>query len=97
MLEYWTWKQNLPLITKLSYREAILKSVANHFSVSYHLAEPAEESQGIDGFIGDKPVSTKPSAYEIKKALSETIEVPILYYEKVKDGVRVMFNENLFA
>ncbi len=51
--------------------------------------------QGIDGFIGDKPVSIKPASYELKKSLSEIIEAPILFYEKVKDGIKITFNEKL--
>lgn len=92
------WVKDLVVVKTfvgLKFQEAILKSVANTFSVPYRLAEPAEESQGIDGFIGDKVVSIKPSTYEIKKALSEAIEVPILYYEKVKDGIKITFDEDL--
>jgi hypothetical protein len=94
------WVKDLVVVKTfvgLKFQEAILKSVAGTFSASYRLAEPAEESQGIDGFIGDKAVSIKPSIYEIKKALSETIEAPILFYEKVKDGIKVSFDENLMT
>lgn len=78
----------------LKFQEAILKTVASHIGDPYRLAEPEEESLGIDGFIGKKAVSIKPITYEAKKALSEKIEVPILFYEKLKDGIKITFDEN---
>ncbi len=73
----------------------MLKSVTKYFKTSYRLAKPAEESLGIDGIIGEKAVSIKPITYEAKKALSEVIEAPILFYEKVKDGIKITFAETL--
>ncbi|HXL58489.1 MAG TPA: MjaI family restriction endonuclease [Chitinophagaceae bacterium] len=92
------WVKDLVIIKTfigLKFQEAILKTVANYFQTTHRLAEPAEEAVGIDGFIGDKPVSIKPTSYEVKKSLSEIIEVPILFYEKVKDGIKIIFDEKL--
>jgi hypothetical protein len=92
------WVKDLVIIKTfvgLKFQEAILKSVANYFHTTHRLAEPAEEAVGIDGFIGDKPVSIKPISYEVKKSLSEIIEAPILFYEKVKDGIKITFDEKL--
>jgi hypothetical protein len=92
------WVKDLVIIKTfigLKFQEAILKRVANHFNTTYRLAEPGEESLGIDGIIGKKAVSIKPITYEAKKALSEVIEVPILFYEKVKDGIKITFAETL--
>ncbi len=92
------WVKDLVIIKTfigLKFQEAILKSVANYFKTSYRLAQPAEESLGIDGIIGEKAVSIKPITYEAKKALSEVIEAPILFYEKVKDGIKITFAETL--
>jgi hypothetical protein len=92
------WVKDLVIIKTfigLKFQEAILKSVANYFDTSYRFAEPAEESLGIDGIIGNKAVSIKPITYEAKKALSEVIEVPILFYEKVKNGIKITFDETL--
>lgn len=92
------WVKDLVIIKTfvgLKFQEAILKSVANYFKTTYRLTEPAEEAIGIDGFIGDKPVSIKPTTYEIKKSLAEVIEAPILFYEKVKDGIKITFDERL--
>lgn len=92
------WVKDLVIIKTfvgLKFQEAILKKVAQFFKTTYRLAEPEEEAAGIDGFICDKPVSIKPSSYEIKKSLSEIIEAPILFYEKVKDGIKITFDEKL--
>lgn len=92
------WVKDLVVIKTfagLKFQEAILKSVAQFFETSYRLAEPAEESAGIDGFISNKPVSIKPTTYDLKKSLAEIIEAPIIDYEKVKDGIKVSFDENL--
>lgn len=52
--------------------------------VSYSLSNPQEESKGIDGFIGDIPVSIKPITYKTKNMLNEKIEVKFIFYEKRK-------------
>jgi hypothetical protein len=57
------------------------------------LAEPEEESGGIDGYIGGTPISIKPRSYEAKPMLPESIGVRINYYEKVKDGINLYFEE----
>ncbi|HBD94938.1 MAG: restriction endonuclease [Spirochaetes bacterium GWF1_31_7] len=93
------WVKDLVIIKTfvgLKFQEAILKYVAKQFSFSYRLAEPQEESQGIDGFINVIPVSIKPISYEIKKSLSEKILVSIIFYKKLKDGIKISYNENVF-
>ncbi len=92
------WVKDLVIIKTfigLKFQEAILKSVANYFKTSYRFAEPSEESLGLDGIIGNKAVSIKPVTYAAKKALSENIEVPIIFYEKVKNGIKINFDETL--
>lgn len=92
------WIKDLVIVKTfigLKFQEAILKTVAVELTTTYRLATPEEESQGIDGFIGEKPVSIKPASYEMKKSLSEKIEVPFIFYEKLKDGIRISFDESL--
>jgi hypothetical protein len=55
----------------------------------FRTATPLEESQGVDGYVGNQPVSIKPETYRLKPSLAETINVPIVYYEKKKDGISV--------
>jgi len=46
------------------------------------LATPREEAKGIDGFIGDLPVSVKPVTYKQMKHLQETPGAHMIFYEK---------------
>ncbi len=92
------WVKDLVILKTfigLKFQEAILKSVAAEFNQPYRLATPEEESQGIDGVIANKPISIKPTSYEMKKSLSEKIEAPIVFYEKLKDGIKITFDESI--
>ena len=73
----------------LKFQEAILRRVAKMKKVSYRLSNPQEESKGIDGFIGDTPVSIKPITYKTKNMLNEKIEVKFIFYDKKKDGINI--------
>lgn len=75
------------------FQESILKKIASLKDQSYRLSEPTEESRGIDGFIGSTPVSIKPTTYKTKSMLTEQIEVTMIYYEKVKDGIKVYYDD----
>jgi len=75
----------------LKFQEAILNKIATSKGVEYRLAEPKDESKGIDGYIDNKPVSIKSISYQ-SKVLSEKIDVPIIYYDKKKDGISIEFD-----
>ncbi|VVB90402.1 putative type-2 restriction enzyme MthZI [uncultured archaeon] len=80
------WVEDL-VITKtaegLVIQEIILEYIANKKGIKWRLATPYEESQNIDGYIGEIPVSIKPSAYLAKKSsVRETIYVEMIYYKK---------------
>ncbi len=79
----------------LRFQEAILKKGAEIKGTNYRLSEPDEESKGIDGYIGNIPVSIKPHTYEVKAALPEYIETKIIYYKKIDDGIEVDYGEIL--
>tara|TARA_B100000949_G_scaffold199130_1_gene185947 strand:- start:1310 stop:1912 length:603 start_codon:yes stop_codon:yes gene_type:complete len=86
-----SWVQELVIdntFIGLSWQKAILKKIAKLKDTKYRLATPEQESKGIDGFLGDVPVSIKPSTYRTKN-LQEDIKVKIIFYEKVKDGIIV--------
>ncbi len=86
------WVEDLVLektFIGLRFQEAILKKVASIKNTNYRLAEPKEESQGIDGFIGDIPVSIKPITYKTKNALREEIKAKIIFYNKTKSGLEI--------
>ena len=74
----------------LIFQEAILKHVADIENTYYKLANPEEESKGIDGYIGNKPVQVKSITYTIKQALQEEIPVDIIYYDKGTRGSKYL-------
>lgn len=90
------WIEELVVVktfSGLKFQEAILKKISLHFKKPYRLAKPDEESKGIDGFIGDKPVSIKPMTYKTKMGLNEVISVPIVFYDKKKSEIVIEFDE----
>lgn len=65
-------------------QEAIFKKLSTEYDLDYTQSTAAEESKGIDGYLGDQPVSIKPITYQQKSRLQENISVPIVYYEEYK-------------
>ena len=92
------WVRDLVIVKTfagLRFQEAILKKGAKLKETSFRFAESEEESKGIDGYIGDIPVSIKPRTYEVKAALPEHIDIKIIYYRKIDDGIEVDYGEIL--
>lgn len=92
------WAEDLVLektFIGLRFQEAILKKVASTKNINYKLANSKEESRGIDGFVGDIPVSIKPITYKIKNALREEIKNKIIFYNKTKSGLEIDADEVL--
>ncbi len=86
------WVRDLVVVKTfagLRFQEAILKKCAEIKGTNYRLFTPEEESKGIDGYIGEIPVSIKPQTYEMKAALPEHIEGKIIIYRKIYDGIEV--------
>lgn len=90
------WVEDL-VITKtyngLYVQEAILSKIGEKLEKSYRLATPEEESQGIDGYIGETPYSVKPDTYKTMERLSEVINVKMVYYTKKKTGLTIEVEE----
>jgi len=90
------WIEELVIVktfSGLKFQEAILKKISINFKKPYRLAKPDEESKGIDGFIGDKPISIKSVTYKTKMGLNEVIDVPLLFYDKKKNEIVIEFDE----
>ena len=84
-----SWVEDLVLgktFTGLKFQAAILGRLAEIKGCSYRLTEPDEESQGIDGFVGEEAYSIKPKTYNTLPNLQESIEAKIIFYEKKNDG-----------
>ncbi len=92
------WVRDLVIVKTfagLRFQEAILKKGSEIKGTNYRLAEPEEESKGIDGYIGNIPVSIKPHTYKVKAALPEHIDIKIIYYRKIDDGIEVDYGNIL--
>ena len=77
----------------LYFQKAILSKIAEKLGMHYRLATPEEESQGIDGYVGEIPYSVKPYTYKTMGRLSEVINVKMVYYTKKKTGLEVEIEE----
>ena len=76
----------------LKFQGAIIAAIAKELGKTWRLADIEEESKGIDGYIGDQPIQIKSDTYKLESRLSETIDVPIVYYTKKKDGILINYN-----
>lgn len=79
------------------FQNAILKLISIKLKLSCRLATPEEESIGIDGYIGDTPVSIKPDTYKTKTSTKhEAIDVQIIYYKKTSKYLHVEYQLDSF-
>ncbi len=92
------WVRDLVIVKTfigLRFQEAVLKKGAEIKGTNYRLSEPDEESKGIDGYIGEIPVSIKPYTYEVKASLPEHIDTKTIHYRKIDDGIEVDYGKIL--
>ena len=73
------------------FQKAIIQAIAEREGKQFRLANSEEEAQGIDGYIGETPVSIKPDTYEYMNRLNERINVKIIIYTKKKDGITINY------
>lgn len=75
--------------TGFHVQDAVLAELATRLRLKLRAATPADESRGIDGYLGNLAVQVKPATYATKRALPEVMAQPIVYYEKSSAGVTV--------
>lgn len=88
------WVKDLVLVKSrqgLIYQEMILNYIAENNNTTYRLANPEEESKGIDGYVGNKPFQIKPHTYLTKPQLQETIPCDIIYYKDTGTYLYIYF------
>ena len=91
-----TWAKDLVIAKTyigMCFQKAILMKVAEYKKTNYRFSSKQEESQGIDGWISDVPVSIKADTYKTKLGISEIIICKMIYYSKKKDGILVEFED----
>ena len=84
------WVEDLVIIKTfngLYVQKAILAALADKKHLPYRLANPTEEAQGIDGYVGDTAYSVKPDTYKTMDRLPEIIGANMIYYTKTKTGL----------
>ena len=90
------WVEDLVLVKTfvgLRFQEAILAKVAAQANMAYRFSTTEEEVRGIDGYIGNVPVSIKPDTYKTQALqLPEQISVYLIYYTKKKDGILLEYD-----
>lgn len=94
------WVANLVLTktyTGLRFQSEVLKAVASKLGKDHVDSTRADEARGIDGFIGDIPVSIKPVSYRNMNMLRESINCSFIYYEKTRSGLVITFDEADFS
>ena len=94
------WVEELVIVKTfagLKFQDVLMEKVAFAVDKPHRLSSPAEESKGIDGYIGDVPVSIKPGSYKSKNALSEQIDAGVIYYKKKKGAIVAEFDPSDFG
>lgn len=92
------WVEELVIVKTyagLKFQDAILRKISDRHNKSYRLSTRYEESSGIDGYIGTRPVSIKPNTYRAMMALNESIDVSIIFYEKRKNDIVVEYDDDV--
>lgn len=89
------WIEDLVIVktfSGLKIQEIILKKVSLLKDAPYRLSAKKEESEGIDGYIGEMPVSIKPVSYKTMMSLNEQIDSQMIFYDKKKDCILIEFS-----
>lgn len=91
------WVEDLVLaktFAGLRAQDAILMLVAVRYAEGeYREADATDERRGIDGYVGTQPVQIKPASYKRQAHLPEKIDVPVIYYEKVRSDYKIDASE----
>ena len=74
-------------------QEAILRELAERKNLPFRRSTPEEESQGIDGYVGETAYSVKPDTYKTMTRLRESIGYTMIYYTKTKTGLKIEVDE----
>lgn len=82
----------------LMIQTMILEYLSDQYNVKYYSSDSNEESKGIDGYLGDQPVSIKPKSYDTKGSTKakENIDAPLIKYYDTDNYVYLYYDENEF-
>jgi hypothetical protein len=95
------WAEDLVLLKTaegLLIQRAVFEHLAEVFGASYRPSASEEEARGIDGYAGGTPVSVKPESYQSKTSVKhEEIDAVMVFYERTKKYLHVVYGEDDFA
>jgi hypothetical protein len=80
----------------LKFQEAILKKVADATGLDYSLTSAEQEARGIDGVVGDREVSIKPTSWKDQVIQRENLQGVLIHYQKTDDGLEIEFQPTDF-
>lgn len=95
------WVEDLVLLKTaegLLIQQAVFEHLAEALDKPSRSSTPLEESQGIDGYVGETPVSVKPESYQSKPSVKhEKIDAVMVFYKKTKKYLHIVYDEDDFA
>ena len=74
-------------------QEMVLDYLSKKYNTTYRLATPEEESKGIDGYVGEKPIQVKPHTYLNKPRLKEEFPCDVVFYKDTGTYLYIYFEE----
>lgn len=74
-------------------QEMVLNYLSIKYNTTYRLATPEEESQGITGYVGEKPMQVKPHTYFDKPRLEEEFPCDVVIYKGAENYLCIYFEE----
>lgn len=94
------WVKDLILIKTaegLLIEQKILEHLSQQFGLPYRNSTAEEESEGIDGHIGDTAVSVKPESYDSKTSTKhESFSATLVKYKKTSKYLTIFYEESDF-
>jgi|LSQX01.2.fsa_nt_gb hypothetical protein len=77
----------------LQVQDIVIQKVAEQLQKPWRCSTSNDEARGIDGFIGETPVSVKPSTITLTPNIKDKLPDCIIIYTKTSAGLRVTFDE----
>lgn len=77
----------------LIFHDMVLDYLSKKYETTYRLATPEEESKGIDGYVGEKPIQIKPNTYLNMSRLQEEFTCDVVYYKPTATFLYIYFEE----
>lgn len=95
------WLEDLILVKTaegLLIQQATLEHLSEQFDRAYSVAPAEDEAKGIDGYLGETPVSIKPESYKQKTSVQhEEIGAATVFYKKTRKYIHIEYDEIAFT